>query len=59
MTIVLVGVCVDGKVRRDGSWLNPSTNRREYGITSPTPCEKCDGKGCPKPGPVETDTADS
>lgn len=51
MTIVAVGVCVDGKVRHDGYWAEPGTGKRHYGISSPMPCEKCDGKGCPKPAP--------
>lgn len=48
MTILLVGVCVDGEVRRDASGIN-AEGRRQWGITDPEPCEKCGGKGCPKP----------
>lgn len=58
MTIVAVGVCVDGKIRKDGFWLNPANGRKEWGITSPTPCEKCGGKGCPKPGAEAAPTAE-
>jgi len=49
MTIVAVGVCVNGMVRRNGFWTEPGSNKQHWGITSPTPCEKCGGKGCPKP----------
>ena len=58
MTIVLVGVCVGGMVRRNGCWTDPQGNEH-WGITSPTPCEKCGGKGCPKAEPAETDTTAS
>lgn len=58
MAIDLVGVCVDGKVRRNGCWVDPQGNEH-WGITSPTPCEKCDGKGCPKPAAAEPDATAS
>lgn len=48
MTIVAVGVCVNGKVRRNASGIGVD-GRTVWGITSPTPCEKCGGKGCAKP----------
>lgn len=47
MTIVAVGVCVNGMIRHNGSGVN-AEGRRIWGITGPTPCEKCGGKGCPK-----------
>lgn len=47
MTVVAVGVCVNGMIRRAGSGIGVD-GRRIWGITSPTPCEKCKGKGCPK-----------
>jgi hypothetical protein len=56
MTILLVGVCVDGKVRKNGFWLDGA--KKHWGITSPTPCEKCGGKGCPKPGEAERAAGD-
>lgn len=49
MTILAIGVCVNGMVRKNGSWTNPANGQKQWGITSPTPCEKCGGKGCPKP----------
>lgn len=55
MTIQLVGVCVNGKIVRDGHWTDPS-GKKNYGVTSPTPCEKCGGKGCPKPDGAAPDT---
>lgn len=59
MTIQLVGECVNGKIVRDGYWTDPS-GKRNFGITSPTPCKKCGGKGCPKPGTApDDDTATS
>jgi hypothetical protein len=48
LAIVAIGVCVEGKVRRDLHWTD-NTGKTHYGISSPTPCEKCGGKGCPKP----------
>jgi hypothetical protein len=53
--IVPLGVCVDGKVVKDGFWRNPATGQKFFGVTSPTPCEKCDGKGCPKPEARQAD----
>lgn len=52
MAIVAVGVCVGGKIRRDGSGIGMD-GRRVWGITGPTPCEKCGGKGCPKTGAAD------
>lgn len=46
MAILLVGVCVDGKVRKNAAGIN-AEGRKQWGITSPVPCEKCGGKGCP------------
>lgn len=53
MTIVLVGVCVNGMVRKNGKYVEPGGNKEHWGITSPAPCEKCGGKGCPKPDATE------
>lgn len=58
MTIVAVGVCVGGRVRKNGSWTDPRTGQKQWGITDPMTCEKCGGDGCPKPGAVKAD-ADS
>lgn len=49
MTIVMVGVCVNGKVRKNASGIG-ADGREQWGITDPMPCEECGGKGCPKPG---------
>lgn len=49
MTILLVGICVNGKVRHNGVGRNVE-GRLQAGITSPMTCEKCGGKGCPKVG---------
>lgn len=51
MTILLVGVCIDGVVRKEAGGIN-ADGRPQRGITSPTPCEKCGGKGCEKAEPV-------
>lgn len=48
MTILLVGVCVNGMVRKNGSWTDPRNGQKQWGITGPAPCEKCGGKGCPR-----------
>lgn len=48
MTIVAIGVCVDGWIRKSGKFTFPD-GREQWGITDPIPCEKCGGKGCPKP----------
>lgn len=47
MTILLVGVCENGLIRKAGK--GHDGQREVGGITSAIPCEKCGGKGCPKP----------
>jgi hypothetical protein len=49
MAIVLVGICVNGKVRHNGIGRN-AEGRLQGGISAPTTCTKCGGKGCPKVG---------
>jgi len=51
MTILAVGVCVDGKIIKPGK--GHDGQREVWGITSPIPCEKCGGKGCGKAAAVE------
>lgn len=59
MTIILIGECRNGQVPRDvPRWRDPRTGQVASGITYDM-CEKCGGKGCPKPEPAETDTAAS
>lgn len=58
MTIIMVGVCVNGKVRHNGVGRN-AEGRLQSGVTSPVLCEKCDGKGCPRPGTEQAGTAAS
>lgn len=59
MTILLVGVCIDGKVRHNGVGRN-AEGRLQGGITGLMTCEKCGGKGCPKVGrPPRPDSAAS
>lgn len=57
MTIVLVGVCVDGQIRKAGKYTFPD-GREQHGITSPMPCEKCGGKGCPKATAAEAEAGE-
>jgi hypothetical protein len=48
MTILMVGVCVGGMVRHNGFGFD-AAGHKVWGITGPTPCQKCGGKGCAKP----------
>jgi hypothetical protein len=57
MTIVAVGVCVEGWIRKAGTYVFPD-RREQHGVTSPMPCEKCGGKGCPKPSAAEAEPAE-
>ncbi len=54
MTIVMVGTCVNGMVRHNAWGIN-ADGRVQWGITAPTPCKKCSGKGCAKPDAVEAE----
>jgi hypothetical protein len=54
MTILLVGTCVDGMVRHNARGIN-ADGRRQWGITGPTPREKCGGKGCAKTDAIEAE----
>lgn len=54
MTILLVGVCVNGMIRKTGGGPD-GAGRIVYGITSEITCEKCDGKGCPRPAKAEAE----
>lgn len=56
MTIVLTDRCNDGWVTRDARWTAPD-GRVVMGV-SRLPCEKCDGKGCPKAEPATQDAHD-
>lgn len=58
MAIVLVGICVNGQVRHAGMGRNLE-GRLQGGITAPTTCEKCGGKGCPKVGRRWPDAEDA
>jgi len=58
MTIVLVGVCVNGYVRKNASGIN-AERREQWGITSPVLCEKCGGKGCKREPAAEARSDDA
>lgn len=58
MTIQLTGKCHNGTVTAPAQAWDPTQNKMVRGV-SYVPCEKCDGKGCPKPAAAGPDAVAS